>query len=340
MCGLSLVRRVFAVSLIVLSAGCGGSSAPTPTPTSPSPSAPSVASVAVTGPASLTAAGQTSQLTATATMSDSTTQNVTNSATWQSSNQAVMTVSGVGLVTATAAGQATITATTQGRSGTLAMSVVLPVTTTFEGSVAGGAGPAGQSGAFRASIQSPVSAAAVHPLAVVGASGTLTLINGGGTSILAGTFDTVTNSMSLSGGGFALTGTVGQGAFTGTYTGPASTNGAFAGLNSTGTTVTVMCGTYSGTDTGSGIWNLQVAASGAASGVTRPNFHVTRDPQPRSSLLTGQLTGNTLTLRSVDIRPDGSTFTATATGTVQGTSVTGTHDNGQGTFSGSAAACR
>lgn len=336
MCGLSLVRRVLAVSLTVFSVGCGGSSSPTPTPASPSPSAPTVASVAVTGPAALTAVGQTSQLTATATMSDSTTQNVTNAAAWQSSNQAVMTVSGVGLVTAAAAGQATITATTQGRSGTLAMSVVLSVTTTFEGSVAGGAG---QSGAFRVSIQSPVSAAAVHTLAVVGASGSLTLINGGGTSILTGTFDTVTNTLSLSGGGFALTGTVGQGAFTGTYTGPASTNGAFAGLNSTGTTVTVMCGTYSGTDTGSGIWNLQVAASGAASGVTRPNLS-SRDPQPRSQLMTGQLNGNILTLRSVDIRPDGSTFTATATGTVQGTSVTGTHDNGQGTFSGSAAACR
>jgi hypothetical protein len=216
------------------------------------------------------------------------------------------------------------------------VTVVAPVTTTFEGSIAGGAG---QSGAFSITIESAVSASAsgsgVRPLAVVGSSGTLTLINGGGTSTITGTFDTATGNLTGSGGGYALTGAVSAGAFTGLYTGPTNTSGAFASLKSTGTTVTVMCGTYTGANTGSGIWNLQVSASGAASGVTRPNLSL-RDPQPRSELMTGQLVGQKLTLTVVD--PNG--FSASATGTVQGTSVSGTHDDGRGTFSGSAAACR
>jgi hypothetical protein len=213
---------------------------------------------------------------------------------------------------------------------------IVAAATAFEGSVAGGAG---QSGAFAVTIASALPASAadarVRPLAVVGATGTLTLSNGGGTSVLAGTFDTTTSRLSVSGGGYAFTGAIDQRTLTGTFTGPASASGAFAGLSSAGTTVTVMCGTYSGSNTGSGIWNLQFAANGLASGVTRPNVSL-QDPQPHSQLMTGQLTGTALTLRSTD--PDG--FTATATGTVQGTSVTGTHDDGRGTFSGSVAGCR
>jgi hypothetical protein len=213
--------------------------------------------------------------------------------------------------------------------------------TTFQGSVAG---DAGQSGTFTVTIQAAVSASAfggdVRPLAEAAASGTLTLINGGGTSTLTGTFDTSTNALSLSGGGFVLTGATGQGAFSGTYTGPATTSGGFAGLESTRNAVTVMCGTYEGSNTGTGIWNLQFSASGAASGVTRPDLSA-RDPQPTTTGLIGQLNGTVLTLRSTagdrEDLPDGN---ATATGVVDGTSVSGTHDDGQGTFSGSTAGCR
>jgi hypothetical protein len=322
-------RRALAISLVVAGTGCGGSSS---TPAAPSPQA-SVASIAITGTPSLTFVGQTGQLTATATLSDGTIQSVTSSAMWQSSNQSVVTVSSNGLATAVAVGQATITATAQAKSGTLAMTVSIAAATTFQGTVAGGAG---QSGTFTVTIQTAISQSAfvrsVHPLASAAASGTLTLINGSGASTLTGTFDMSTNALNLSGGGFVLTGTIGQGAASGTYTGPASTSGGFAGLDSTRNSVTLMCGTYSGANTGTGIWNLQFSASGAASGVTRPDLSA-RDPQPRTTQLTGQLNGTALTLRSVD---DG----ATATGVVQGGNVTGTHDDGKGTFSGSTTGCR
>jgi hypothetical protein len=325
-------RRALAVSLVVAATGCGGSPS-APTPSAPSPQA-SVASIAITGTASLTVVGQTGQLAATATLSDGITQNVTNSATWQSSNQSVVTVSSTGLATAVAAGQATITATAQAKSGTLAMTVSIAAATTFQGTLAGGAG---QSGTFTVTIQTGISPSAfvrnVHTLASeTGASGTLTLINGSGAATLTGTFDSLTNALKLSGGGFVLTGAISQGAASGTYTGPSSTSGGFAGLDSTRNTVTLMCGTYSGANTGTGIWNLQFSASGAASGVTRPDLSA-RDPQPRTSQLTGQLNGTALTLRSAD---DG----ATATGVVQGGSVTGTYDDGKGTFSGSTTRCR
>jgi hypothetical protein len=324
-------RLALALSLVVASTGCGGSAS---TSTPAAPSAPATASsIAITGTALLTAVGQTSQLAATATLSDGTTQTVTSSAAWQSSDENVVTVSRTGLATAVGAGQTTIMATAQSKSATFAMNVsIAEATTTFHGTVAGGSG---QSGTFMVRIQTGISSSGgggiVRTLASVGASGTL-MLTGSGASALAGTFDTLTKVMNLSGGGFALTGTTGQGAASGTYTGPASTSGGFAGLDATRNTVTVMCGTYSGSNTGTGIWNLQFSASGAASGVTRPDLSA-RDPQPRTTLLTGRLEGAVLTLRSVE---DG----ATATGVVQGDRVTGTHDDGRGTFSGSTTGCR
>jgi trimeric autotransporter adhesin len=322
-------RWAVVVPILLASSGCGGSPS---TPTTPSTQV-SLVSVAVTGAASLTGIGETGQLVATATMSDGTTQTVTSAATWQSSNQNVVTISNTGLATAVGAGQATVTATTQARSGTLAMTVsVAPAATTFQGTIAGGSG---QSGTFTVTIQTAISATAhgkIHPLASAATSGTVTLINGNSVFTIAGTFDSLTNAINLSGGGFVFTGTIRQGAASGTYTGPGGTSGGFSGLDSTRNIVTVMCGSYSGSNTGNGIWNLQFSASGAASGVTRPDLSA-RDPQPRTTLLVGQLSGSTLTLRSVE---DG----ATATGAVQGQSVAGTHDDGRGTFTGSTAACR
>jgi hypothetical protein len=204
------------------------------------------------------------------------------------------------------------------------------VTTTLAGTLAGSAG---QSGTFTAAIQAAVAlkASGAHSLTAAAAAGTLTLINGGATSALTGTFETSTGALTLSGGGFLLNGMVAGGAASGTYTGPNDSSGRFAGFDSSSNPVKVFCGRYSGSDTGTGTWNIEISASGAASGLTCPD--VSRlDPKPRATLLTGQLTGTTLTLRSEE---DGQT----ATGVVEGNTVSGTHDNGLGTFSGSADAC-
>jgi len=111
-----------AITLLFIATACG---APPPQPSPPSP--PTVISIAISGTAALTAVGQTSPLTATATLTDGTTQNVTNSSTWVSSSSAVATVSGAGLVTAVAAGTATMTAAYQGKTGTLSITVSIPV---------------------------------------------------------------------------------------------------------------------------------------------------------------------------------------------------------------------
>src|SRR5207245_3706774 len=71
--------------------------------------------------------GQTVQLSA--TPQDSTGAPLSGrTVTWASSNAGVATVNGSGLVTGAAAGSATITATSEGKSGTSAITVtVMPV---------------------------------------------------------------------------------------------------------------------------------------------------------------------------------------------------------------------
>jgi len=83
-----------------------------------------VASVAVTPASAGMVAGQTVQLTATTL--DSTSAALTGRVvTWGSSNSAVATVNGSGLVTGVAPGSATITATSEGKSGTAAVTVTV-----------------------------------------------------------------------------------------------------------------------------------------------------------------------------------------------------------------------
>ncbi len=86
-----------------------------------------VASVAVTPPAPSIQVGQTVQLSA--TPSDASGTPLTGRVvTWSSSNSAVASVSSSGLVTGKAAGSATITATSEGKSGSAAVTVTtIPV---------------------------------------------------------------------------------------------------------------------------------------------------------------------------------------------------------------------
>jgi len=81
-----------------------------------------VASVAVTPPAPSIQVGQTVQLTA--TPRDASGNPLTGRVvTWSSSNSAVASVSSSGLVTGKAAGSATITATSEGKSGSAAVTI-------------------------------------------------------------------------------------------------------------------------------------------------------------------------------------------------------------------------
>src|SRR5207302_8444517 len=83
---------------------------------------PAVASVDVTPPSASVEAGQTVQLTATPKDAGGTALSG-RTVTWSSSNMAVATASNSGLVSGVTPGTATITATSEGKSGTSAITV-------------------------------------------------------------------------------------------------------------------------------------------------------------------------------------------------------------------------
>ena len=93
--------------------------------------------------------------------------------------------------------------------------------------------------------------------------------------------------------------------------------------------MTTYCGTYSGDD--SGVWNIVIiSATGQVSGTWA-------DISGDAGLIAGQITGTSLALT------DPNEPNTTATGTLQGTSLSGTwssaSEGSSGTFSGSTASC-
>ncbi len=167
--------------------------------------------------------------------------------------------------------------------------------------------------------------------ATLSASATLSFV-GGGSVELIGVYDDVTRVVAASGGGYSFEGSLSPdftslvGAFIGT------TSGSFATLTTSSGEVTTYCGTYSGDD--SGVWNIVIiSATGQVSGTYADDLGDT-------GLIFGQLTGT-----SLDLTDPGDPGT-TATGTVQGNSLSGTwldvSEPGQtysGTFSGSTGSC-
>lgn len=114
------IRRVSGLFLLV---ACGSATSPTPPPPPPPPPPPNaVASVMVT--ATSTTIAINDLLTLVATVKDAQGNTLTGHAvTWTSSAPAVATVSASGVVTAIAAGSATIHATSDGVTGSLAITV-------------------------------------------------------------------------------------------------------------------------------------------------------------------------------------------------------------------------
>jgi hypothetical protein len=166
--------------------------------------------------------------------------------------------------------------------------------------------------------------------AAASASGTLALASGTTTS-LTGTYDTSTNTLTLNGAGYQLTGQIeaatstSPGGFLGTYTGPDGSSGSFelfVGTNSA--PVKVYCGTFSGAK--SGIWNMLFSGNDV-SGLS------CRSDKPECDHLTGSLSGT-----HFHVTGSGGDQPGTGTGDITGESVAGTWtspSNSGGTFSGS-----
>lgn len=212
--------------------------------------------------------------------------------------------------------------------------------TTYEGIIVGVTGTTGQSGTLNVAIQAAITRSAPFSIirtahaqssAEATATGTLTISGGGGTADLTGTFNTTTGALSLSGGGFTFAGTITSGVMSGTYTSTGGASGAFTGLNGTTNTITTICGEYEhGADTG--VWNVVISSDGTASG---GSTSIPPNPGVIPAILTGTLVGTTLTLTDQD--------GGGGTGTISGDSLTGTiyEPNGSpvGTFEGTVNGC-
>jgi hypothetical protein len=84
-------------------------------------------------------------------------------------------------------------------------------------------------------------------------TGTLTHTPASGTVNLMGTYTVSNAGIAANGGSYTLNGTYANGTASGTYTGPSGT-GAFVAFNGDSNSVTVYCGTYTGSSMGE--WNL------------------------------------------------------------------------------------
>jgi hypothetical protein len=209
---------------------CHKSSSPV-TPTTTTTTTVTTSSVAVSGEPMLTGIGQRSQYTATATLSDGTTPDVTRSTTttWSSSNTAVAVISSSGVVTTIADGATTLTATYQGVSGTQDLTI-RSVTTTFRGTVAQSDG---RRGTFALTIRGAVTSASAPTSAPLSGAFQVTA---GEVVALTGFYAAYTGMVSFtgfSGGGLTFSGSIANGALTGTYTGPNGITGTFSSQTST-----------------------------------------------------------------------------------------------------------
>jgi hypothetical protein len=210
-----------------------------------------------------------------------------------------------------------------GTSGTTAGGVAFRGTLTAKG----------ESGVVDATLPTGTSIASVNPLAdpVAANSVVATITLGGGkTFSLTGTYDAATKTLTISGGGYSLTGTLTGSTLSGTYTGPNGA-GSFALQAATTGAVNVYCGTYVGTKvSGGGSWNLVQGADNKLSGSYT-------ETAGGSGLLSGTLAGTAITLST--------TSGAVAVGTISGDTINGTYgvsatDLTAGTWTGSTGACK
>ena len=152
----------------------------------------------------------------------------------------------------------------------------------------------------------------------VDVTGTLSL-TGGGTVALTGTYDPDTGDLDVSGGGYTFTGTFdGTSRLEGTYTGP-TTSGTFILSLDDNTSATAYCGTYEADDlsddgTFSFVIDGTVLLGEAVSSVDGTNIP-----------LDGTVSGTTITIFIPGTQLE------LATGTLNGSDVSGTFDDQQGT---------
>jgi len=193
-------------------------------------------------------------------------------------------------------------------------------TSSFVGTVVGGANN-DESGSLTFDIAgtalAPPASITTMSSATLTVTGTLTLVSpAAGTQALTGTYDDATNALDLSGGGYA---------FTGVFDGTTSRlDGTYNGANGAGLFVTALdlgnavafCGTFAGDDDGT--WNFVVNGTALSGSALTSSGNV--------APLDGTVTAGAVSI----VNPLDLQGPPLATGTITGTSATGTWDDGQG----------
>ncbi len=252
-----------------------------------------------------------------------------------------MKIKGLCVVAAVAAG----TACGSGSPGAAPTSPTPPpVATAFSGTLAG---TSSQSGSLDVTVQATVArvnwflVAVLNAQSPVAASGVIRLASG--MTTVAGSYDTDSRSIALSGGGYTVSGGSNAGVLSGRYSGPDGVVGGFSALSGAASQVTRYCGSYLSVTPlqprngvveiyrEAGTFNLQVGSSGLVSGV-----YASITPAAYCcGFMTGRASGSSLSITT----DEGASWTAT----VSGGSVTGSGSSPRGagttTATGSTSAC-
>ena len=197
----------------------------------------------------------------------------------------------------------------------------------------------GQNGTLAVAVQSRVArtllpfslplVATLHAQSI-SATGSLSQI-GGGTTALSGTYDSGSKNLSLSGGGYSMSGTLAGGAVTGTLTVPMGAAGTFATTNSCSGVVEVYCAQQVTPSGETVVFNVAVSPTGAINGT----FAATPSG---AGTVTGQRTGTTFTTTYVTTVGPFQGDTGTSTGTIMNGVLNGIDKTGK-PFTGSTASC-
>jgi len=209
-------------------------------------------------------------------------------------------------------------------------------TTTFLGTFAA---LQGQNGTLAVAVQAKVARARVPftlPLVVtlraesISATGNLSLV-GGGAASLSGTYDSGSKALSLSGGGYSMSGTLGGATVTGTLTAPTGAAGAFMTASTSSGAATVYCSQQVTPSGEKVVWNVVVSSTGDISG----SFAVTPSG---AGYVTGRLTGTSFTTTYVTTAGPFKGDTGTSTGTMANGVANGVDKTGN-PFTASTASC-
>ena len=167
----------------------------------------------------------------------------------------------------------------------------------------------------------------------VSATGSLSLV-GGGTASLSGTYDTGSKALSVSGGGYSLSGTLGGTTVTGTLTVPGGSAGAFTTMSTSSGAVTVYCSQQTTPSGEKVVWDVAVSSTGDISG----SFSVTNTSAGGAGYVTGRQTGTSFTSTYVTTVGPFKGDTGTSTGTIANGVANGVDKSGA-SFTASTAAC-